>query len=352
MKTLVIEREAVRRNAAVVKERAGSAVIYAVLTGDGQGAGLVDLAKLLRGEGIGRFAVAEAADAAALRKAGFVDEEILMLRSTAVREELETLMDLNVVCAIGSHDAGVALNGLAEARSTVAEAHIQVDVGLGCGGFLSSELEKILSMYRYLPNVALSGLFTQVSGGFRPEAGLLAELRRVTAAVHAAGFETGLVHAGGSEALLAGCLEGLDGVQAGAAFLGRRPRRRGSGLKAAGWGEALIEEVRWLPRGHLAGGLRPAPLRRPARVGVLSVGYENGFGLPDPGCSGLPALLRQWWKVRRCFVQVGEQRVRVIGGPGPRETLLDLTDLKCGPGDTAVFELDPLLSRGMPREYR
>ena len=66
MKTLVIERETVRRNAAVVKERAGSAVIYAVLTGDGQGAGLVDLAKLLRGEGIGRFAVAEAADAAAL----------------------------------------------------------------------------------------------------------------------------------------------------------------------------------------------------------------------------------------------------------------------------------------------
>ena len=57
MKTLVIEREAVKNNIGVIKERAGEAVIYAVLTGDGQGAGLVELARLLREEGIGRFAV-------------------------------------------------------------------------------------------------------------------------------------------------------------------------------------------------------------------------------------------------------------------------------------------------------
>ena len=47
MKTLVIEREAVKNNIGVIKERAGEAVIYAVLTGDGQGAGLVELARLL-----------------------------------------------------------------------------------------------------------------------------------------------------------------------------------------------------------------------------------------------------------------------------------------------------------------
>ena len=50
MKTLVIEREAVKNNIGVIKERAGEAVIYAVLTGDGQGAGLVELARLLREE--------------------------------------------------------------------------------------------------------------------------------------------------------------------------------------------------------------------------------------------------------------------------------------------------------------
>ena len=48
MKTLVIERDALKNNISVVKERAGGAVIYGVVTGDGQGAGLVELAKTLR----------------------------------------------------------------------------------------------------------------------------------------------------------------------------------------------------------------------------------------------------------------------------------------------------------------
>ena len=137
MKTLVIERDGLKHNISVVKERAGEAVIYGVLTGDGQGAGLVELARTLREEGIGRFAVGEVAEAAALRKAGFVEEEILMLRCNTDREELDQLLDLNVVCTIGSVDTGLALNAVAEGRSTVAEAHIQIDTGMGFGGFLA-----------------------------------------------------------------------------------------------------------------------------------------------------------------------------------------------------------------------
>ena len=88
--------------------------------------GMVDgKAQLLRDEGIGRFAVCEVSEAEALRKAGFIDEEILMLRSTTDREELERLVDLNVVCTISSVDTGLALNALAENRSTVAGAALR-----------------------------------------------------------------------------------------------------------------------------------------------------------------------------------------------------------------------------------
>ena len=82
MRKLVIETSALKHNLSVIKERAGGAVIYGVLSGNGHGAGVVSLAKVLRGEGIGHFAVSEVAEAEALRKAGFVEEEILMLRST------------------------------------------------------------------------------------------------------------------------------------------------------------------------------------------------------------------------------------------------------------------------------
>ena len=127
MRKLVIEKAAVRANMAVVRKRAAGAALYGVLTGDGGGAGLVPLARMLRDEGVGRFAVGSVEEAQELREAGFVDEEILMLRATVDREELERLVDLNVVCTISSVDTGLALNAVAENRSTVAEAHIQVD---------------------------------------------------------------------------------------------------------------------------------------------------------------------------------------------------------------------------------
>ena len=355
MKALVIEKEAIRRNAAVIKEKAGGSSLYAVLAGDGHGAGLVDLAKLLRAEGIGRFAVSEPEEAAALRKAGFVDEELLMLRSTTDREELEELIDLNVVCTIGSHDTGVALNGLAEARSTVVEAHIQVDTGMGFGGFLVGEPEKILLAYRSLPNVALSGIYTQLhapGGRGREGADQLARFRQVVEAVHAAGFETGVVHAAGSSALLEGTLTGLDAVRVGSAFLGRCRGGRRDGLTAVGWGEASVEEVRWLPKGHTVGNTRLVRLRRPTRVAVVPVGYQNGFGVRRPRETGLAALLRGWWEDRRRYVSIGGQRARVIGQIGAMETLVDVTSLKCASGDLAVFPMDPLCARGLKRVYR
>ena len=73
-------------------------------------------------------------EAVALRKAGFVEEEILMLRSTTDREELGLLMDNNIVCAMGSAEAAAALNAIAAERATVVEAQLQIDAGLGFAG--------------------------------------------------------------------------------------------------------------------------------------------------------------------------------------------------------------------------
>ncbi|NCB62699.1 MAG: alanine racemase [Clostridia bacterium] len=355
MKTLMIEKDAIRNNAAVIKEKAGSAAIYAVLTGDAHGAGLVEMARLLRSEGIGRFCISEPAEAETLRKAGFVDEEILMLRSTTDRDELEKLIDLGVVCTIGSYDTGVALNGLCEARSTVAEAHIQVDTGMGYGGFLADEPDKILSMYRYLPNVALSGIYTQMhcgGGGEREVSEQLKVFESVVAAVNAAGFETGVTHAAGSDALMHYEFARLGAVRVGSAFLGRCRRTRGDGLQKAGYCAVTLDEVRWLPKGHTVGHHTLVRMKKPTRVGVLPVGYQNGFGAERPRESGLAALLRAWWGSRRRTVRIGDQKVRVIGQIGAFETLVDVTDLKCTAGDTAIVELDPLYAKGMKREYR
>ena len=355
MRTLVVEKSALKQNLAVIKDRAAGAAIYANLSGNGGGLGTVPLARLLREDGITRFAVTEIAQAEALRKEGFVEEEILMLRSTTDREELERLVDLNVVCTISSVDSGMALNALAENRSTVAEAHIQVDTGMGLGGFLVSEPEKLLLAYRSLPNVALSGIYTQIHAAKPndPETRQqLQQFRQVLDTIHAAGFETGVVHAAGSFSLLHDQEARLDGVRAGSAILGRCRRTRDDGLRVVGYGQAPIAEVRWLPKGHTVGVDRPIRLRRPTRVAILPVGFQHGFGVERPRQTGPAGALLRWFRERKRSVRVGEQRARVIGSIGACETILDVTQLKCAAGDLAVFELDPLYARGFTVVFR
>ena len=352
MKTLVLDTAAIRSNINVIKERAGSAIIYAVLADDGYGVGAVELARLLRDNGINRFAVTEVSDAAALRRAGLVDEEILMLRSTTDRGELEQLLDLNVVCTIGSYETGVALNALAEERSTIAEAHVQIDTGMGFGGFLTSEPEKLLSIYQYLPSVAISGTYTQFhSAG----AGVDVQLHRFKEAleqINKAGFETGIRHAAGSSVLMSGRAIDLDAVRVGSAFLGRCKRTKGDKLQTVGKGEVTLDEVRWLPSGHTVGNEALVTLKKPTRVAVLPVGYRNGFGIRHIREPGLWPAIRAWWMDRRRTVRVNKQRDRVLGRVGAMETVVDITDLKCAAGDVALFELDPMFAHGMKREYR
>ncbi len=355
MRKLVIEKSAVKNNLAVIKEHAAGAVIYGVLTGDGGGAGIAPLARLLREEGVGHFAVYEVSEAQALRKAGFVDEEILMLRSTTDREELEQLVDLNVVCTISSVDTGLALNALAENRSTVVEAHIQVDTGMGFGGFLVGEPEKILLAYRSLPNVALSGIYTQLHAARPRDPGVrrqLEQFHQVLTTIHNAGFETGIVHAAGSFALLHDQSARLDGVRAGSAILGRCRRTKDDGLRTVGYGQAPLTEVHWLPKGHTVGMDRPLTLKKPTRVAVLPVGYQNGFGLTRMRETGFWALYFRWRRGRRRTVRIGEQRARLLGPIGATETLLDVTNLRCSAGDQVIFDMDPLFAKGFQVEYR
>lgn len=355
MKVLVIDKQAIKKNITVLKRRADKAAIYAVLTGDAHGVGLVPMARLLRDEGIVRYAVSEAEDAAALRKAGLVEEEILMLRATTDREELERLLDLNVVCTIGSADTGMALNGVAEKRSTVVEAHIQIDTGMGFGGFLTNEVDKILSVYRNLSNVAVSGIYTQIHTTGTKErdvAEQLDEFSQTVKAIASAGFETGIVHAAGSYALMRYDFARMDAVRVGTALLGRCSRTKGDGLQKVGWGEAAIDDIHWLPKGHTVGNETMVCLRRPTRVAVLPVGYQNGFGVERVREGGFWAAWRRWRAAGRRTVRIDGQKVKVIGRIGAMETVLDVTDVRCSAGDIAQFDLDPLFAKGMTREYR
>ena len=350
MNTLVIEKHALKNNIGRVKELAGSSYIYANLSGDGYGAGAAALALFLRDEGIRRFCVDSAEAAGALRKAGLVDEEILMLHSTAHRQTLEYLADRNVICTVGTVEAGMALNALAESRATVLEAHLEVDCGMGFGGFPAEEPETIVSVIRNCPNIAFSGIYTQLSSG-RTMTAQAAAFAQTVSAIQSAGCETGIVHAAGSYAIVHRELPELDAVRAGSVLLGRCHRTRKDGLITVGHGEAPVDSIRWLPKGHTIGNEKKSTLRRPTRVAVLPVGYQNGLGVERIPVTFRDAL-RRFFTFRRRTVRVNSQKVRILGTIGATETLIDITGIKCAEGDIATFDLNPLYAKGFKREYR
>ena len=124
------------------------------------------------------------------------------------------------------------------------------------------------------------------------------------------------------------------------------------GLLTVGSGEVTISEVRWLPRGHTIGIDRPITLKKPTRVAILPVGYQHGLGMERPRSRGLWAAFLRWRRLRRMTFLIGSQRAGIIGGIGAAETVIDVTEVKCSPGDRAVFDIDPMFTRGFTVEYR
>ena len=146
MKAYVVERDALIHNIQAIRSFAGPVPIWAVLKGNGYGIGLVPFSRILRENGIDRFAVTELKEAEALRE-NYPDVPILMLRSTADPTEINELLDLKVILTVGCYETAVAINGIASERACVAEVHLAVDTGMGRYGFLPDDTDKIISVF-------------------------------------------------------------------------------------------------------------------------------------------------------------------------------------------------------------
>ena len=364
MKAYIVEKDALQSNIRLVREKAGAAAVWGVVKGDGYGLGLVPLAKELRAGGIDRFAVTEVSDVRALREAGFADERILMLRPTGEAQELEQLLDLHAVIAVGSVEQAGVLNGIAGRRGEIAEVHLEIDTGMGRYGFLPTQTRQIVELYRTMNSLAVSGVFTHFHSAFCDEKATRAQFaafQSLLSRLHAAGCETGEVHCSNSSALLRYPEMNLDAVRVGSAFLGRLSFKNRLGFRPVGCCEATIDELRWLQKGFTCGYGAAWKAKRPTREAIVSVGYFHGFGAEKGrdlfrvrdclrGClSSLKAMLTR----KAVYVTVGGKRCRVLGHIGMLHTCIDVTKVPdLTPGQTVRLEISPLLVKGLNVEYR
>lgn len=362
MKTLQINKNKLKANVAKVRDRAGNVLVYGVLKGNGYGLGLLEMAELLRSEGIIRFALTDVEDAVTLRENGFQNEEILMMRSTTEPEFIEKIVTYNLIGTIGSQDAALALNGIADKHKTVVEAHIKIDTGMGRYGFVPGEIDKIISFYKHLSNVALTGIYTHFYSAWNSEKitrhqvelfeGVIEKLRQK-------GIEPGLVHAANSSALFRFDFCSFDAVRIGSAFTGRMATKGSYGLQNVAQIACPIAEIRWLPKGSTVGYAGVYRTREARRIAVIPVGYCDGFCVEKSHDSyryrdAIRYMLSEFKRGlirKKMYVTVNGTNARIIGHVGMVNTTIDVTDIDCSPGDMAHFDVNPLLTGSIKRTY-
>jgi len=354
MKNLVIDLRMVRNNLHAIKERAGGVQVYAEISANAGGMGLVPIAQFLRDEGITNFAVSDPDDAKLLRQNGFIRERIMMLRSTADPNEITDLLSQGVICTAGSYDSAVAINGIAEAHGLTAEIQIEIDTGLGRYGFQPAELDKVAAIYKYMSSLRVVGTFTTFSASWRSKKLTLMQLDKFNAVLDRLidmGLEPGAAHACDSAALFKYNIEHMDAVRVDTALSGRVPGKPISALTKVGFIEAGLEEVGWYPKGHIIGAEQGFVTKAPTKIGILSVGYYHGFGVDRYIVErNLFDIAR--YRRRTTYVRINGQKARVLGSVGLLHTVVDVTDIDCTVGDIALLDVDPVNVKGLPIVYR
>ncbi len=362
MKRIVISKDALNKNIELLQKKVGKAEIYGVLKSNAYGYDLKQIAQVLVENGIHRFAVTEPKDALKLRKWGFVDEEILIIRSTAGEDDIMDILEASATASIGSYEDAAILNTLAAEKEIVCDAHIKIDTGMGRYGFDLNDIDKIFSVFRFMPNINVSGMFSHFADAGNKEftQKQYDSFLDVVAKVRDAGFDPGMLHIDASASVCKGHTKILDAVRAGSALTGNNPIVRAAGFVSVSTFETTITEIRWLPKGHSVGYGGAYITKKPMRIGYLPIGFYDALAVgrkPDiftfrAKCGRLRDAFKSLFKHEAIYVTINGQKTKVLGHIGMNHAAIDITNIDCNVGSTVVLPTMPFyVSPDVPRVF-
>lgn len=306
-----ISYAALRGNLAVVRRAAGGRPVVAVIKADAYGLGLERCARIYHGAGAAALAVAAISEADRVRST--VPEARIILLGSPLPEERPAVVASGYEVCCSSLEEIEEFAQIAHAGQPH-PIHVNVDTGMGRFGALPDAALAMVEAVRAVPSLRLAGVCSHyplaLDAGFSAEqeasfAGLIQRLGELPADcwIHQANSEGVLLRpAGRSTVVRAGLL--LTGVVPdGCPDPGVVP--------AVSWLSA-ISLVKRLPAGHGISYNRTHRLRRDSLVGIVPVGYADGYPLTLSDCG---QMLIQG---RYC---------RVLGRVTMDYCIVDLTDL-------------------------
>ena len=312
--------------------------------------------------GIEIFAVATIEEALELRKNG-IKEEILLLSSTCLKEEVQSLIENNITLTIGSVESAKIANEIASEKNKKIKAHLKIDTGFGRYGFVYTEKDDILKTIKQNSNIEFEGIFTHFSIAFYDDKITKEQFEKfinVVKFLEENNIKFKLKHACNSSAFVKFPEMHLDAVRVGSAFVGRLSVENKIGVKKIGTLESKVAEVRTLPANFNIGYSNIYLTKKETKVAIIPVGHSDGFNVSSRQdmfrkVDKLRYILNDikgFFKKQYLKVNINNKNYKLAGRLGMYHSTV-IVDDNVKVGDKAIYEVNPIyIDPRIRREYK
>jgi alanine racemase len=253
---LTVDLGAIRRNARTLLRVLEGSQLWAVVKANAYGHGAVDVASALADEGAGALCVATVAEGLELRQEfGLI--RILVMGPTATSREVAEAREAKLELAIWDDELPEGVR-----------VHLKLDTGMGRWGL--SELPK--------PPAEVVGLMTHLATADSDPAFAEQQIERFRKATEP--YSDLMRHAANSAAALRIPSSRFDAARCGIALYGLSPFGEdpaNDGLEPALTWRSYVAQVKRLEPGESTGYGRAFVAEQPAWIGIVPVGYADGF---------------------------------------------------------------------------
>ena len=332
-----ISKQALRANLAAIRQRVGPTSLCAMVKADGYGHGMELVAATLA-DGVEFFAVARVEEAQRLDRLA-LGKPILLCepappapspgQDSYLSDRLEAICRVrNIRPTIGDAAGAEALGETARRLNVRLPVHLKIDTGMGRNGFPPEEIDSVLEAADRSGSLLVEGIYTHLAAADEPDELFtreqLARFEHLVAHVAAQGRAIRYTHATNSAGLARFDVPHLTLARPGIALYGYQANGGSPWempLSPVLRLTARLALLRDLPADHAIGYGSTWKTRRASRIGLLPIGYGDGYN-------------RRFGNL--AVMQIRGRDVPVVGRISMDLTTLDLTDLPGGGREVRV----------------
>ncbi|MEW6570679.1 MAG: alanine racemase [Nitrospirota bacterium] len=324
-----INLSAIAHNLRAIRKIVRNRPVIAVVKADAYGHGALQVSQKLIEEGISSLAVAYTGEAIELRNAG-ISVPILVLFDN---QNIEDFFDFDLTPVLYDERTAANLSKEAVKRGKRKKVHVKVDTGMGRLGLIGGSEIAALSRICVMPGIELEGVLSHFAeADLSDRSYALLQLKRFNDIKHEISKKLKrkiCAHIANSAAILALEEAHLDAVRPGLMLCGYSPLINNSStprFPKASSQKVILEQlipammvrtrilcIRDLPAGTPISYGRTFITKRPSKIGVLPIGYADGYSRLFSNNSD---------------VLVRGKRARVVGRVCMDLTMVDLTDIR------------------------